>query len=97
MPTDEEARALALEALKRKRGFARHLRAYIIVNAFLWVVYALSATQSHMWFPWPLVVMAGWGVGLGMNAWAVYGRASRPISEDEIRREIERQKGAGGS
>lgn len=92
VPTDEELRELALESLKRKRGFQKHLRSYIIVNAFLWVVYVLGATQSHVWWPWPLIVMAGWGIGLGLNAWAVYGRANGPISEDEIRREIDRQR-----
>ncbi len=96
MPTDAELRDLALKSLKAKRGFVKHLAAYVIVNAFLWVVYVLAALQDGGWWPWPLVVMAGWGIGLGLNAWAVYGRASRPISEDEIRREVERQKGAGG-
>jgi len=97
VPSDEELRATALDSLKRKRGFAKHLRAYVIVNAFLWAVYVLTAIQSHEWWPWPLVVMAGWGIGLGLNAWSVYGRAARPISEDEIRREVARQRGAGGS
>lgn len=97
MPTDAEARELALEALKRKRGFSKHLRAYIIVNAFLWVMYVFGAVQSHVWWPWPLIVMAGWGIGLAMNAWAVYERANGPISEAEIQREMDRQKGAGGS
>lgn len=99
MPTDDELRELAVQSLRRKRGFMKHLGAYIIVNAFLWVLYVIGALSSDppSWFPWPLIVMAGWGVGLGLNAWAVYGRAARPISEDEIRREMDRQKGSGAS
>ncbi len=99
VPTDEELRELALRSLKRKRGFLTHLVSYIIVNAFLWVVYVFGALSSepHAWWPWPLVVMAGWGIGLGLNAWAVYGRANGPISEEQIQREIRRQTGSGGS
>jgi hypothetical protein len=42
-------------------------------------------------FPWPLIVMGFWGVGLVMNAYEVYWRA--PIREEDIQREIERLRG----
>jgi hypothetical protein len=95
MPTDEELRELAVQSLKRKRGFMKHLRSYIVVNAFLWALYVWAGISSHEWAPWPLIVMGGWGIGLGLNAWAVYGRGSGPITEDEIQRQIQKQKGAG--
>jgi len=37
---------------------------------------------------WPIWALLGWGVGLAINAWAVY--FERPITEDDIRNEIER-------
>ena len=36
---------------------------------------------------WPIWIIASWGVGLAFNAWAVY--FEKPITEDEIRREME--------
>ena len=95
MPTDEEMREEAIRAVKRKRGFKNHLAAYIIVNAFLWVLYVIAAVQEGEWWPWPLVVMAGWGIGLALNWRAAYGRATGPITEEEIQHEIDRQKGGG--
>ena len=32
--------------------------------------------------------MAGWGIGLALHGWGVYGE--RPITEAEIQREMER-------
>ena len=42
---------------------------------------------SHSWWPWPVFVTLFWGIGLVMNAWDVYIR--KPITEEELRREIE--------
>ena len=53
----------------------------------LWTIWALTGAA----FPWPLIVMGAWGIGLIMNAYDVYGR--EPIREEEIQREIERLRG----
>jgi hypothetical protein len=39
-------------------------------------------------FFWPVFPIVGWGIGVVMNAWDVYGR--REISEEDIQREMER-------
>jgi hypothetical protein len=39
-------------------------------------------------FFWPIFPILGWGIGVGANAWDVYGR--KPITEDEVQRETER-------
>jgi hypothetical protein len=59
--------------------------AYVIVNSMLVVIWALSS-GGYFWPIWPIV---GWGIGLAFNAWAVYFQ--RPITEDDIRREMERE------
>ena len=46
----------------------------------MWLTIALT---SGSWFPWPLWVTLGWGIGLVFNAWDVYVR--KPISEAELR------------
>jgi len=83
---DTELRRLAEQRVKRKRDFQGHLVTYAIVNAFLWILWAL--TDDHDGVPWPVWVTFFWGIGVAWQAWSVYGQ--RPIGEEEIRREMER-------
>jgi hypothetical protein len=41
-------------------------------------------------FFWPVFPMFLWGIGLVLNAWDGYGR--KQVSEDRIRREMERMR-----
>jgi len=88
MATDEEIRKQAVKAIKRKREFWTHVVAYCIVNVFLIVIWYING-RGYFWPGW---VLAGWGIGLAFNAWDAYGRGKRAISEDEIQREIDRQR-----
>lgn len=81
-------RGQALERLKKKRDFRAHIFIYVIVNAMLVVIWAITSDGGTFW---PIFPILGWGVGLATNAWDVYGR--RPITEDEIRRETDRLRG----
>jgi hypothetical protein len=87
---DSNARDLAIRRLKQKREFTTHLVAYLVVNAFLWALWALTSSD-YSGTPWPIWVTLGWGIGLAMNAWAVYG--SKGITEADIQREMDRNRG----
>ncbi len=87
MATEEELREAAIHQLKKQHEFGRHVVSYVVVNAMLILIWYFT---GHSYF-WPAWVLGGWGIGLALNAWDVYGR--RPISEDEIRREMDRQRG----
>ncbi len=80
----ENGREAALKRLKDKRDFKNHAATYLIVNALLVVIWAVSG-QGDFWPIWPIL---GWGIGLALNAWTAYFQ--RPISEDDIRREMEK-------
>jgi hypothetical protein len=84
MMTDSTTRDVAVKRLKAKRDFRNHVAVYIVVNALLVVIWAATGV-GYFWPIWPI---AGWGIGLALNAWTVY--FERPITEDEIRREMER-------
>jgi len=84
----EDLRAQALRRLEKKRDFHSHLLAFILVNAMLWVIWALVFAESGAWFPWPLIPMFGWGIGLTFHAWDVYGRL--PFTDEQIQQEEER-------
>ena len=86
---DEERREAAVKRLKDKRDFRNHVAAYVLVNALLVAIWAFSGGGYF----WPIWAMAGWGVGLAFNAWAVY--FERPITEDDIRNEMERDRRPG--
>ena len=79
-----DVREQALERLKKKQDFRGHLLVFALVNALVWTIWALTGSG----FPWPLFVTGGWGIGVVMNAWDVYWR--KPITEDEVAREVER-------
>ena len=84
----EDLREEAVERLKKRRDFHAHLLVYLLFNGVVLAIWALTGSG----FPWPLIIMGFWGVGLIMNAYDVYGR--KPIREEEIQREIERLRGA---
>jgi hypothetical protein len=84
MNNQDDRREAAVKRVKAKRDFKNHIAAYVIVNTLLVAIWAFSGGGYF----WPIWVIAGWGVGLALNAWTVY--FERPITEDEIRREMER-------
>ena len=79
-----QRRELAVKRVKDKRDFHSHVASYLVVNALLVVIWTLTGA-GYFWPVWP---MAGWGVGLIFHAWSVY--FAKPISEEEVRREMER-------
>ena len=83
--TDEELRDQAVKQLRKKREFSANLFAYVLVNAFLVGIWAVTGAG----FFWPVFPILGWGLGLFFHAWDVY---QRPPTEDQIRREMDRLK-----
>jgi len=82
---EEELRARAVKQIKKKRDLAAHIFVYVLVNAFLVLIWAVTGAG----FFWPVFVMAAWGIGVIMNIWDVY--RAEP-TEAEVRREMERLK-----
>jgi hypothetical protein len=83
MQTETDVREQALARLKKKSEFKAHVVVYVLVNAMLLTIWAM--TGRH--FFWPIFPIAGWGIGVVMNAWDVY---RRPPSEEAIHREMDR-------
>lgn len=64
---------------KKRVGFKMHLRSYLIINTGLWLIYLLTNLGSFgnldfrgANFPWPLLAMTGWGIGLVSHYLSVY-------------------------
>lgn len=91
--TSDELRKIARGRIEARRGFVPHLLAYVLVNAAL---IAIWFTVGHVGFFWPLIPLVLWGVGLGMHAWAAF--FSKPVTETDVERELERlQRESGGT
>lgn len=86
--THDALREQALDRLKKRRDLKAHALAYTLVNLAIWGVWAVIAATSGSSWPWPVFLTLFWGIGLAMNAWDVYFR--RPITEQELEREIDR-------
>ncbi|WP_201978923.1 2TM domain-containing protein [Hymenobacter rubidus] len=72
---------------KARAKFQAHLVTYLVVNAGLWVIWALTDHRHEGEVPWPLWATAFWGFGLLMRGIAAYGGMSR---EQRTQREYER-------
>jgi fatty acid desaturase len=82
-----DAREQAVRQLKKRRDFRSQLVAYVLVNALLVVIWAIT---SRSVFFWPAFVMVGWGIGLAMTGWDAFGR--KEIGESQIQQEMARMR-----
>lgn len=87
LPTDDDQalRDLAFKRVKEKRDFQGHVVAYVVVNLFLWGVWAMTSGIGS--YPWPVWVTLGWGIGVAMNWWSV---TRRPITAEDVDEEMHR-------
>jgi len=65
-------------------GVRLHAVIFVLANIIFVVGWAMTGA-GYFWPIWPFV---GWGMGLAFHGWSVH--FERPISEDEIRRELEK-------
>ncbi len=84
MTATDDPRKAAIERLKARQDLRTHVVVYSVVNTLLIVIWAVTGA-GYFWPIWP---MAGWGVGLALNAYVVYVR--RPITEQDIEAEMGR-------
>ena len=106
-PADENQlrRRQAIKQIERRRRFHKELVGSAIGMVLLVAIWAISEYQNaggwptggfsessgipnvwNLWIAYPLIV---WVLILVGRGWSVYG--ARPVSEEEIQREIERQ------
>lgn len=83
---EDDLRASALRRIKRKRDFAGHVVVFLVVNAGLWVIWAVNGAKTDDL--WPAWVTGIWLVILVIDAYKVYGE--RPISDRQVEEEMRR-------
>ncbi|MGQ4808523.1 hypothetical protein NKDENANG_01906 [Candidatus Entotheonellaceae bacterium PAL068K] len=73
---------------RRKATFFYHLRAYCIINGFLFLVNVITDPGGYLWVVWPVL---GWGIGLAFHLSATFFPHEQKV-ERGTRRLLRRQK-----
>lgn len=89
--TELALRQQAIRRLKKRRDFYGHVLVYVLVNAFIVVIWALTRGPATIF--WPVFPIVGWGIGVAMNAWDVF--YSQDFGEERIRREMDHLQHSG--
>jgi hypothetical protein len=105
---DQLARQQAIRQIERRRRFrisaiwsAIGMMILVVIwavseyhNAGGWPVHGFSQSSGihEVWNFWIVYPLGAWLLVLAAHGWFVYG--NKPISESEIKREIERQAGS---
>jgi H+/Cl- antiporter ClcA len=104
---DQLARREAIRQIERRRRFWISTAAWTAVMILVAVIWATSEyhnaggwptsgfSQSsgipNVWNYWIIYPLIAWVLGTAASAWYVFGR--KPISEDQIKHEMDRQAG----
>lgn len=89
-PDDKELRERALARIQQRRGFFTHLGSYVLVNAILWIIWAVNDAAADSGIPWPAWVTLFWGIGVVWHAWNTFGR--NEITEADVSREMDKMR-----
>ncbi len=94
-PDDAQLRAQAEKRVGARIAFHRHLASYLIINAFIiliWLIVALTSGGSA-WWPWFIFPLVGWGIGLAFHAVNTYGAAAGGARHEKmVQREMDKQR-----
>lgn len=88
MDNDYALWQLAEKSAKERLGFQVHFAAYIVASAFFVVMWYVSSGYDTSFFPWFIIPIAGWGIGIIGHFVAAYlgGSHRLAIAEREYRR-----------
>ncbi len=73
MPDGTDKDKQLWEIAQKRASFKSHLIAYLVVNTFLWITWAMNGSHTnHNGIPWPLWASFGWGIGLAFHYMGAY-------------------------
>lgn len=95
---EERIRKQIEERIKARNELLTHVAIFIATNAFLWMLYGLLAGLGGICaFPWVLIVLFGWGIGMVAHFLEYYNKygAGALRREQEIEEALEQARRRG--
>ncbi len=81
------------EIAQRRVSFKYHFVSYVIINAFLWIVWAMSGGENdHNGLPWAIWPTLGWGIGLLFHFLGAYVFPKQNAVEKEYEKLMKEKK-----
>ncbi|OSZ73726.1 hypothetical protein CAP36_17120 [Chitinophagaceae bacterium IBVUCB2] len=71
---------------KQRAAFKKDLVYYMVINAFLWVIWAISNYNDKEFdggIPWPIWPTVGWGIAMIIEYFSVYKFPKEITAEKE--------------
>lgn len=92
-PTPPEKDPQLWAIAKKRAGFKRDMVTYIVINAFLWLIWLLSSRHnSYGNVPWPVWPTAGWGIAMLIQYFEAYKYPKENTAEKEYEKLKQQQK-----
>lgn len=93
-PTPEER--LLRKRERKRRSFRGHTQTFVVVNAFLFALWAIGFVTGGGGYPWFIFPLLGWGMGytfhaLGYRSWLDDNRAALRAAERQLLPEGQRE------
>ena len=86
-PPGDEIRQRAESRVKQRVALISHIGSYIIVNAFLVLIWLITG-RGYPWFVW---VMVGWGIGVAFHIFGyITGSRGGAALERMVQREMKK-------
>ena len=86
MAAEDAGRKQAIRNIKRRRGLVSHAVSFIVINIIMIVIWYATG-RGYFWPAWVLLAT---GIGLAFDVWNTYRRGSGEMSEEDIRREMDK-------
>jgi len=86
MATEDNRREQAIRTIKRKRGLVTHVVSFIVVDIIMIVIWYATG-RGYFWPGWEILAT---GIGLVFDVWNTYSRSPSEMSEEDIRREMDK-------
>ena len=80
---EHEKAAKAAQMVEAMTGFYIHLIVFVLVMVLLFVINWATLEDNVWWVIWPLL---GWGLGVALHAFAVYGSTPQFVTNWQLRK-----------
>jgi hypothetical protein len=91
--SNEEKDKQLWEIAQKRASFKSHLITYVLVNTFLWILWAINGAKFYSGgIPWPVWPTLGWGIGIVSHYLGAYVYPKSNSVEREYEKLKEQQK-----